>query len=78
MFHVARILCSDELERCGVSSMLRASFTATSFLCRDFFKTWADFACLVCSVFSVVRPQCMLNDTSSRKLGDRASKHQRR
>ena len=42
-----------------------------------FFKTWAAFACLMCSEFSAVRPHCMVNDTSFRKLGDCADRHQR-
>lgn len=65
-----------------MSDMLTESFRVTCsmqrlFQCRDFFKTWAVFACLMCSAFSAVRPHCMVNDTSSRKLGDCASKHQR-
>lgn len=53
-----------------MSDVLAESFRATCFLCRGFFKTWADFACVMCSAFSAVRPHCMLNDTSFRKLAD--------
>lgn len=53
----------------GMSAMLTESFGVTCFLCRVF-QDLAVFACLMCSAFSAVRPHCMVNDTSSRKLGD--------
>lgn len=43
----------------------------------QFFQDLAVFACLMCSASSAVRPHCMVNDTSSRKLGDFARRHQR-
>lgn len=61
----------------GMSATLTESFRVTCFLCRVF-QDLAGFACLMCSASSAVRPHCMVNDTSSRKLGDFARRHQRR